>query len=72
MLINQHITKARAAARMRGITMIELMIVIVVLSILAAIAYPSYQNQVTKARRADGMGNAATDGAGSRALPYTF
>jgi type IV pilus assembly protein PilE len=38
----------------KGVTLIELMIVIVIVGILASIAYPSYQNSVRKARRADG------------------
>ena len=56
MLMKQHSKGMGIASRMRGITLIELMIVIVVLAILTSLAYPSYQNQVRKARRADGMG----------------
>lgn len=36
-----------------GFTLIELMIAVAVVGILAAIAYPSYQDSVRKARRAD-------------------
>jgi type IV pilus assembly protein PilE len=36
-----------------GFTLIELMIVVTVIGILSAIAYPSYRNYVTKARRSD-------------------
>jgi prepilin-type N-terminal cleavage/methylation domain-containing protein len=36
-----------------GFTLIELMIVVMIVGVLAAIAYPSYQDSVTKSRRAD-------------------
>ncbi len=36
-----------------GFTLLELMIVVVVIGILASIAYPSYMESVRKARRAD-------------------
>lgn len=37
----------------RGFTLTELMITVAIVSILAAIAYPSYMNQVRKSRRAE-------------------
>lgn len=40
-------------SRFGGFTLVELMITVVILSILAAIAYPSYQGYVNQARRAD-------------------
>ncbi len=41
--------------RGRGFTLIEVMIVVAILGLLAAIAYPSYQNQIARARRSDGQ-----------------
>lgn len=38
----------------RGFTLIEIMIVVVIIGLLAAIAFPSYQNQIRKSRRSDG------------------
>lgn len=38
--------------RIRGFTLLEVMIVCVIVGILAAIVLPSYQNQVRKSRRA--------------------
>ena len=45
--------------RMRGFTLIELMITILVISILAAIAYPSYTESVRKSRRAQAQADMA-------------
>ncbi|WP_163836211.1 type IV pilin protein [Spartinivicinus ruber] len=39
--------------RSQGFTLVELMIVVVIVAILAAVAIPSYQEYVQKSRRAD-------------------
>lgn len=38
---------------MKGFTLVELMITVVIISILAAVAYPSYDRYVIKSRRSD-------------------
>lgn len=38
----------------KGFTLIELMIVVTIVAILVAVAYPAYQDYVRKARRAEG------------------
>ena len=40
-----------------GFTLVELLIVIAVVAILVALAYPSYQNSMSKTRRADAQGD---------------
>lgn len=41
--------------KQQGFTLIELMVVVAIVGILAAIAYPSYQDSVRKGRRSDAL-----------------
>ena len=43
----------RLLRQVRGLTLIELMVVLVILALLSAIAYPLYSNQTRKARRVE-------------------
>lgn len=41
--------------RMRGVTLVELMIVVTIIGILSAVAYPLYTEQARRGRRAAGI-----------------
>ncbi|MDX1554599.1 MAG: type IV pilin protein [Xanthomonadales bacterium] len=45
--------KIRSAAGARGFTLIEAMIVAGIIAVIVALAYPTYIDQIRKARRAD-------------------
>ncbi|MEM7402269.1 MAG: type IV pilin protein [Pseudomonadota bacterium] len=57
-------------SNIRGMTLIELMVVVVVVAIISSIAYPAYQDQIRKTRRADAK-SALMDAAAKMERHYT-
>jgi len=47
--------KGRCTHKHHGFTLVEIMITLVIIGILTAIAYPSYQSYILKSRRSDAL-----------------
>lgn len=56
MKVNDRAPVVSCAQNARGFTLIELMIAVVIVGILASIAYPAYQDHVRRTRQADAQG----------------
>lgn len=54
---------SNSLAKMRGVTLMELMIVVAIVGILAAIGYPSYEEYGRRANRAEGRAYLLDSGA---------